>query len=350
MYGQMTAGSWIYIGSQGIVQGTYETFVEMGRQHYRRRSGRALDPYRRPRRHGRCPATGGDDGGRLVPRRRVPAEPHRDAAARPATSTCRRGPRRGAGHHRRARKDAEGRFRSALLGNAAEVFPEMVRARRAARCRDRPDVGPRSGQRLPAERLDASSSGSDSARRDPEAVASAARSTRWPCMCARCSPSMRMGVPTVDYGNNIRQVAKEEGVENAFDFPGFVPAYIRPALLPRHRAVPLGCALRRSRRTSTAPTPKVKELLPGRPAPASLAGHGARAHPVPGAAGAHLLGRARRPPPARAGLQRDGGERRAEGADRDRPRSSRFAARWPLRTARPRRCRTAPTRCPTGRC
>ena len=58
MYGQMTAGSWIYIGSQGIVQGTYETFVEAGRQHYRRRPGRPLDPHRGPRRHGRRAAAG----------------------------------------------------------------------------------------------------------------------------------------------------------------------------------------------------------------------------------------------------------------------------------------------------
>ena len=80
MYGQMTAGSWIYIGSQGIVQGTYETFVEVGRQHYRRRSFRPLDPDRGARRHGWRPAAGGDDGRRLDARGGVPAEPHRDAA------------------------------------------------------------------------------------------------------------------------------------------------------------------------------------------------------------------------------------------------------------------------------
>ena len=81
MYGQMTAGSWIYIGSQGIVQGTYETFVEIGRRHYRRQPRRQMDSDRRPRRHGRRAAAGGDHGGRLDARGRMPAEPHRDAAA-----------------------------------------------------------------------------------------------------------------------------------------------------------------------------------------------------------------------------------------------------------------------------
>ena len=81
MYGQMTAGSWIYIGSQGIVQGTYETFAEMGRQHYGGDLAGQLDPDRRPRRHGRRAAARRDDGRRLAARDRVPAEPHRDAAA-----------------------------------------------------------------------------------------------------------------------------------------------------------------------------------------------------------------------------------------------------------------------------
>ena len=80
MYGQMTAGSWIYIGSQGIVQGTYETFAEMGRQHYRRRSQGALDPDCRPRRNGRRAAARRGDGGRALHRDRMPGEPHREAA------------------------------------------------------------------------------------------------------------------------------------------------------------------------------------------------------------------------------------------------------------------------------
>ena len=81
MYGQMTAGSWIYIGSQGIVQGTYETFVEMGRQHFGGDLKRQMDSHRRARRHGRRPAARGRDGRRVMSRRRMPAIAHRDAAA-----------------------------------------------------------------------------------------------------------------------------------------------------------------------------------------------------------------------------------------------------------------------------
>ena len=79
MYGQMTAGSWIYIGTQGIVQGTYETFVEVARQHYCRRFRRPMDSDRGPGRNGWRPAAGGGDGRRLVSGRRMPALAHRDA-------------------------------------------------------------------------------------------------------------------------------------------------------------------------------------------------------------------------------------------------------------------------------
>ncbi len=77
MYGQMTAGSWIYIGTQGIVQGTYETFAEMGRQPFRRRLVWQVDFDGRPRRHGRRAAAGGDHGRRVLPGHRVPERPHR---------------------------------------------------------------------------------------------------------------------------------------------------------------------------------------------------------------------------------------------------------------------------------
>ncbi len=157
------------------------------------------------------------------------------------------------------------------------------------------------------------------------------------------------GVPTVDYGNNIRQMALEEGVEDAFDFPGFVPAYIRPAVLPRHRAVPLGRALGRS--GGHLPHRRESQRADARQsASAHLARHGARADQVPGPAGPHLLGGPRRPPSARARVQRNGGVGRTQGADRHRPRSSRFGLG---RLAQPRnrsdegRLRR---RSPTGRC
>ena len=191
MYGQMTAGSWIYIGSQGIVQGTYETFVEMGRQHYRRRPRGPLAAHRRARRHGRRAAAGGGDGGRVVPRDRVPAERGSRCGCGPAISTgAAQTTRRGAGDDR-ARRPDEQPVSVGLLGNAAEILPELFRARRPARPADRPDLGARSGQRLSADRLDARRSGIETRERDPTAVAARRASRRWRCMSGRCSTSRR---------------------------------------------------------------------------------------------------------------------------------------------------------------
>jgi urocanate hydratase len=131
------------------------------------------------------------------------------------------------------------------------------------------------------------------------------------------------GVPTLDYGNNIRQVAKEEGLENAFAFPGFVPAYIRP-LFCRGIGPFRWCALSGDPEDIYKTDAKVKELFPDDAAPAQLARHGARAHRLSGPARAHLLGRARRPPPRSASPSTRWCEGRAEGAGRDRPRPSRF--------------------------
>ena len=90
MYGQMTAGSWIYIGTQGIVQGTYETFVEMGRKALRRRSKGKMDSHRGPRRHGRRATARRIDGRRFAARRRMPARPVSNSGSAPAISTFRR--------------------------------------------------------------------------------------------------------------------------------------------------------------------------------------------------------------------------------------------------------------------
>ncbi len=113
------------------------------------------------------------------------------------------------------------------------------------------------------------------------------------------------GVPTFDYGNNIRQVAYDEGVADAFAFPGFVPAYIRPLFCEGKgpfRWVALSGDPEDIYRTDR----KVKELFPGQRAPASLARHGARAHRVPGPARAHLLAGSRRAASRRPRVQRDG--------------------------------------------
>ncbi len=225
MYGQMTAGSWIYIGSQGIVQGTYETFVEMGRQHY----GGSLA--------GKWILTAGLGGmggaqplaaslagasslniecqqSRIDMRLRtryvdVQAVDLDDALARIAQHT------------------GQGRAVSiALLGNAAELLQELVR--RGVR----PDAvtdqtsahDPVNGYLPLGWSLD---DWFERRQSDPNGTSDAAKQSMRIHVEAMLA-FQRMGVPTFDYGNNIRQMAQDAGCENAFDIPGFVPAYVRP--------------------------------------------------------------------------------------------------------------------------
>jgi urocanate hydratase len=225
MYGQMTAGSWIYIGSQGIIQGTYETFAEAGRQHY----GGDLS--------GRWILTGGLGGmGGAQPLAATMAGASLLAVECRAARIERRLQTRYLDRMATDLDEALAIIEQScakrhptsvgLLGNTAEVFPELVR--RGVR----PDIvtdqtaahDPLNGY-LPAswtleqwETMQA---------RDPAAVERAAKQS----MAAQVRAMLefhRAGVPTLDYGNNIRQFAKETGVEDAFAFPGFVPAYIRP--------------------------------------------------------------------------------------------------------------------------
>ena len=225
MYGQMTAGSWIYIGSQGIVQGTYETFVEMGRQHY----GGDLS--------GRWLLTAGLGGmGGAQPLAAVMAGASCLAIeCQPSRIEMRL--RTGYLDKQTGSIDealaiieanhAEGKPVSiGLLGNAAEILPEMVRRG------IRPDLltdqtsahDPVNGYLPAGWTLDQWFAKRES---DPAAVARAAKASM--AVHVRAMLDMQAaGVPTTDYGNNIRQMAKDEGVENAFDFPGFVPAYVRP--------------------------------------------------------------------------------------------------------------------------
>ena len=230
MYGQMTAGSWIYIGSQGIVQGTYETFAEVGRRHY----GGDLK--------GRWILTGGLGGmGGAQPLAATMAGASMLAVECSARSIERRLETRYLDRKAATLDEAmaiigeakaAGRAVSVgLLGNAAEVFPELVR-RAKADPSFRPDAvtdqtsahDPLNGY-LPAGWTLAEA---ESLRlSDPDRVVKAAKLS----MAAHVRAMLdfhRMGVPTLDYGNNIRQMAKDEGVADAFDFPGFVPAYIRP--------------------------------------------------------------------------------------------------------------------------
>lgn len=225
MYGQMTAGSWIYIGTQGIVQGTYETFMEAGRQHY-----------------------GGDWSGKWI----LTAGLGGMGGAQPLAATM-----AGAScitiECQRSRIEFRLRTRYVdvmaetldealtlleqsfkdkkplsigLLGNAADLLPEMVkRGVRPDLVTDQTSAHDPVNGYLPSGWTVAE--WEEKRVSDPAAVETAARASMATHVKAMLD-FQKMGVPTTDYGNNIRQVAFDEGVENAFDFPGFVPAYIRP--------------------------------------------------------------------------------------------------------------------------
>ena len=259
MFGQMTAGSWIYIGSQGIVQGTYETFVEMGRQHY-----------------------GGDLTGRWI----LTAGLGGMGGAQPLAATM-----AGASmlavecQADRIEKRIETGYLDArtddldealamieksvderkplsvgLLGNAAEILPELVkRGIRPDAVTDQTSAHDPANGYLPIgwtvdewfERRES----------DPDAVVAAAVESM--AVHVRAMLDFHAsGIPTFDYGNNIRQVALDQGVANAFDFPGFVPAYVRPLFcrgVGPFRWAALSGDPEDIRRTDE----KVKELIPG---------------------------------------------------------------------------------------
>ncbi|WP_299631675.1 urocanate hydratase [uncultured Roseobacter sp.] len=257
MYGQMTAGSWIYIGSQGIVQGTYETFVEAGRQHY----GGDLT--------GRWILTAGLGGmGGAQPLAAVMAGACCLAVECNPDSIDFRLRTKYLDEKAETLDEAltliekwtaAGEAKSVgLLGNAADVFPELVR--RGVR----PDIvtdqtsahDPVNGY-LPQ----GWSLGDWKAKResDPKAVERAARASMKVHVAAMVD-FWNADVPTLDYGNNIRQVALEEGLENAFAFPGFVPAYIRP-LFCRGIGPFRWCALSGDPEDIYKTDRKVKELI-----------------------------------------------------------------------------------------
>ncbi len=231
MYGQMTAGSWIYIGTQGIVQGTYETFAEAGRQHY-----------------------GGDLAGRWI----LTAGLGGMGGAQPLAASfagavslnieCQQSSidfRLRTRYLDKQAADLDDALRLVqehtakreavsigLLGNAAEIVPELARRARAGGLRpdlvtDQTSAHDLINGYLPAgwtvaQWRAAQADAGQHARLKEEAARSCALHVR------AMLDFHAMGVPVVDYGNNIRQVALDQGVKNAFDFPGFVPAYIRP--------------------------------------------------------------------------------------------------------------------------
>ena len=257
MYGQMTAGSWIYIGTQGIVQGTYETFMEAGRQHY----GGNLN--------GRWILTSGLGGmGGAQPLAAVMAGACCLAVECDETRADFRLRTRYVDERTHSLDEAlemverwtgAGEARSvALIGNAADVVPEL--AGRGVR----PDiVTDQTSAHDPVHGyLPQGWSVADWRERqesDPKAVERAARASMKVHVAAMLDFWNR-GVPTLDYGNNIRQVAQEEGLENAFAFPGFVPAYIRP-LFCRGVGPFRWCALSGDPEDIYRTDAKVKELV-----------------------------------------------------------------------------------------
>ena len=261
MYGQMTAGSWIYIGSQGIIQGTYETFAEAGRQHYGGDlSGRWILTAGLGGMGGAQPLAGTMAGAAVLVVECRPSQIERriesgyldrmstnlDDALAGIEEAC-------------ARKEA---VSIGLIGNAADVYPELVRRG------IRPDIvtdqtsahDPIHGY-LPIgwslEKWD------ELQESDPKQVEAAARKS----MAVQVRAMLDFhanGIPTVDYGNNIRQVALDEGVKNAFDYPGFVPAYVRPLFCQGNgpfRWVALSGDPEDIARTDA----KVKEVIPDAP-------------------------------------------------------------------------------------
>lgn len=231
MYGQMTAGSWIYIGSQGIVQGTYETFVEAGRQHF-----------------------AGSWKGKWI----VTAGLGGMGGAQPLAATfagacslnieCQQSSidfRLRTQYVDKQAKDLDDAYRLlkqhteageavsiALLGNAADILPEMVKRAKAGGMKpdfvtDQTSAHDLINGYLPIDwTVEQWKAAQQDTSQHPALEKAAAKS------CAVHVQAMldfaEMGIPATDYGNNIRQVAFDEGVKNAFDFPGFVPAYVRP--------------------------------------------------------------------------------------------------------------------------
>ena len=262
MYGQMTAGSWIYIGTQGIVQGTYETFVEMGRQHYNGDlTGKWLLTAGLGGMGGAQPLAAVMAGASCIAiecqQSRIEMRLRTGYVDRSATTIDE------AMAIIAEAKAAGTPVSVGLLGNAADILPEML-ARNI-----HPDLltdqtsahDPVNGY-LPsgwsvAEWV-------EKREREPEVVAKAAKASM-----ARHVEAMlefqKRGVPTTDYGNNIRQMALDEGVANAFDFPGFVPAYIRP-LFCRGIGPFRWAALSGNPEDIYKTDAKVRELIPDNPA------------------------------------------------------------------------------------
>ncbi len=261
MYGQMTAGSWIYIGSQGIVQGTYETFAELGRQHYEGDlSGKWILTAGLGGMGGAQPLAATMAGASMLA---VECQPSRiemrlktgyldeqaddlDTALEMIERSCRENKPLSVG----------------LLGNAAEIYPELVRRGiRPDAVTDQTSAHDPLNGYLPA--------GWTLAQWEERRASDPKETIRQAKLSMKDQVEAMLwfwdeGVPTVDYGNNIRQMAQEMGCDNAFSFPGFVPAYIRP-LFCRGVGPFRWAALSGDPEDIYRTDEKVKELIPDDP-------------------------------------------------------------------------------------
>ncbi len=261
MYGQMTAGSWIYIGSQGIVQGTYETFAEMGRQHF-----------------------GGDLSGKWILTAGLGGMGGAQTLAATMAGASMLAVECDASHIQRrlatgycdaiasTLDEALDQIREArntgqpisigLLGNAADIYPELVRRGvKPDMVTDQTSAHDVLNGYIPAGLSLAEAA--ELRQRDPQGYVERARASIAQQVRAMLD-FYHQGIPVVDYGNNIRQVAYEAGVTNAFDYPGFVPAYIRP-LFCRGIGPFRWVALSGDPEDIYKTDAKVKELIPDNP-------------------------------------------------------------------------------------
>ena len=261
MFGQMTAGSWIYIGSQGIVQGTYETFVEMGRQHYEGNlAGRWILTAGLGGMGGAQPLAATMAGASMLA---IECQSDRIDKRLETGYLDRRSDTLDEALALIEQSLEDGQAISiGLLGNAAEILPELLqRGVQPDAVTDQTSAHDPANGYLPigwtVEQWQ------EGRANDPDAVAAAARES----MAVHVRAMLefhKAGIPTFDYGNNIRQEALNEGVDNAFDFPGFVPAYVRP-LFCRGVGPFRWAALSGDPEDIYRTDEKVKELIPDNP-------------------------------------------------------------------------------------
>ena len=321
MYGQMTAGSWIYIGTQGILQGTFETFAAVADKRFDGTLAGTItltaglggmggaQPLAVTMNDGVAICIECDQSRitRRIEHRYLDVQADSLERRRRAGG---RGPRRAAAAvDRRARQRRRDAARAARAWTRRSTS-SPTRPRRTTRCSTCRSASP-------------SRTGTTRARARTRSGSPSARRSRWPRTCGRWSEFQDKGAEVFDYGNSIRDEARKGGYDRAFEFPGFVPAYIRP-LFCEGKGPFRWAALSGDPADIAATDRAILELFPDNERLHKWITMAGERVALPGPAGADLLARVRRAPPRRPEVQRDGRLRRAQGADRDRPRPPRL--------------------------